>query len=367
MKISVDIFKDSLNPHDGSLNLKKLYLNLYGHFPYEFIYTFSSEIQVDLNKVTDANINEAFPLCIIHRRGYLTGNTMSAASDEVDPDDFMYGKEAYLVIITPKRFYQIDPYGIHFYYDPGDDWRDMLKQITVLLNLETAAPKQSEISLVSYGGGDYYTIESKIEPFTIDIKTNYNDDFGPIYEKTVNFLKQKKSGIVLFNGTFGTGKTSFIKHLITEYPAKYVFITSSIAERLNTPEFISFLMDHKNSIFILEDCEQIIKKRDFNYFNGAISHILNMSDGILSDIFNFKFICTFNDSITSIDPALLRKGRCYAAYEFMPLCKEKTIALLKSLGHKDKDIKDVGPMTLADIYNYEVKIDNQPKQKKIGF
>ena len=121
MKISVDIFKDSLNPHDGSLNLKKLYLNLYGHFPYEFIYTFSSEIQVDLNKVTDANINEAFPLCIIHRRGYLTGNTMSAASDEVDPDDFMYGKEAYLVIITPKRFYQIDPYGIHFYYDPGDD------------------------------------------------------------------------------------------------------------------------------------------------------------------------------------------------------------------------------------------------------
>ena len=87
--------------------------------------------------------------------------------------------------------------------------------------------------------------------------------------------------------------------------------------------------------------------------------------GIMSDIFNGKFICTFNTDISKVDPALLRKGRCFGKYEFKKLDAKKAEALLKERGF---DIKKCDDMTLADIYNYEVTdIEESPSQKRIGF
>ena len=85
----------------------------------------------------------------------------------------------------------------------------------------------------------------------------------------------------------------------------------------------------------------------------------------MSDIFNVKFICTFNADIEKIDEALLRKGRCFANYEFKPLNVNKTKFLLNKLGIK---VDKVQEMTLADIYNYEDSnySENKPS-KKIGF
>ena len=139
-----------------------------------------------------------------------------------------------------------------------------------------------------------------------------------------------------------------------------------MAEHLASPEFMSFMLDHKDSVFILEDCEQILMNRTDGFGeNGAIANILNMSDGLMSDIFNVKFICTFNADIDKIDPALLRKGRCFANYEFKPLCKEKVKALLHKLGIKVENVKE---MTLADIYNYgDNNYEESKPVKKIGF
>jgi ATP-dependent 26S proteasome regulatory subunit len=103
--------------------------------------------------------------------------------------------------------------------------------------------------------------------------------------------------------------------------------------------------------------------REENRFGGAIANILNMSDGLMSDIFNVKFLCTFNTDIDNIDDALLRPGRCYNKYEFKELCEEKTAKLLNKQGHTPKVVK---PMTLANIYNYNPETEVETK-KKIGF
>lgn len=347
----------------GAIEPLYLYIELFGSAPNEFYYSFSSEKDINLDNVSNEDIYSKFPKATVIRRGYISESTTSAMDEDINYHDYNYGRNSNLLIVDSNLIYTIDPYGIRIYYST-QEWKELLESIIEVVNPSRIKLNAAQISLIGYGNGDFYTIDSKIEPFSIDIDTNYNDDFKPIYEKTVKFLEQRKSGLVLFNGTFGTGKTSFIKHLITNYPAKYLFITGNMADQIGSPEFLSFLMDNKNSIFILEDCEQIIKKRDFNQFNGAISHILNMSDGILSDVFNYKFICTFNDNIENVDQALLRNGRCYAQYEFKPLCKEKSIKLLKSLGHKNTNIS--GPMTLADIYNYTPE-ENKSKTKKIGF
>lgn len=134
---------------------------------------------------------------------------------------------------------------------------------------------------------------------------------------------------------------------------------------MGEPEFISFMMENKDSIFILEDCEQVLMAREENRFGGAIANILNMSDGLMSDIFNIKFICTFNTDVENIDEALLRPGRCFVNYEFKPLSADKSAKLLESLGHSIDKPRD---MTLAQIYNYKPE-ENTSKQvsRKIGF
>lgn len=160
-------------------------------------------------------------------------------------------------------------------------------------------------------------------------------------------------------------KTSLIRSLITSLPKHYVFITNGIAEHLGSPEFTSFLLDNRDSVFILEDCEQILRKRtDTNFFSSGIANILNMSDGLLSDIFNIKFICTFNADMNIIDDALLRKGRCYANYEFKELEPHKVQKLLHKRGF---DVDNPKPMTLAEIYNYSNNDYSIKPKRKIGF
>ena len=161
-------------------------------------------------------------------------------------------------------------------------------------------------------------------------------------------------------------KTSLIRHLCSTIAKDYVIVPNSVASRLGDPDFISYITSCKDYVFILEDCEQLLVDREDNPWNNAITTILNMADGLLSDIVNIKFICTFNAAVDKIDKALLRKGRCFAKYEFKELCEEK----VEKLNAKyNLGLKEIKPMTLAEIYNAE-KTDyseEENKPRKIGF
>jgi ATP-dependent 26S proteasome regulatory subunit len=99
--------------------------------------------------------------------------------------------------------------------------------------------------------------------------------------------------------------------------------------------------------------------------NNHLTTLLNLSDGIIGDSFNFKFICTFNANITKIDKAILRKGRMRLKYEFKALCADKTKKLAESL---NRNINEGESLTLADIYNYNLNNGGETiKNAKIGF
>ena len=256
---------------------------------------------------------------------------------------------------------------VTIYYDNQslDEIASLAEKIFNSFPIKEDEDKSAKISLIKVYQGDYYTQDKDIKPTIIDIDENYNDDFKPVYEDTVKFLNERSSGLVLFWGTPGTGKTTLIRHLCSAVPREYVIVPNSIACRLADPDLVTFITDHTDSVFILEDCEQLLEDRSENPFNSAITTILNMADGLLSDVCNIKFICTFNAPISKIDPALLRKGRCIAKYEFGKLTANKVRILNDkyNLGH-DK-IKD---MTLAEVYNSD-KPDytEESKQIKIGF
>lgn len=241
----------------------------------------------------------------------------------------------------------------------GNDDVEALNKFVEDFKKYYVAPEEEKNNLFLLGTtqAGYTLIKSHVkEVEDFDVNKHYNDDFLPEYEKIDKFIDQNdRSGLVILHGEKGTGKTTYIRHLINKYPnKKFVNVPSNMITLLSEPSFGSFLLTLNNHVIILEDCENAIRDRKVSGTGAAVSLLLNMTDGLLSDDLGIKFICTFNDDVRNIDQALMRKGRLVSKYEFKPLCVEKTNNLLKELSFIGEDTVSVTtPMTLADIFNYE--------------
>jgi len=203
----------------------------------------------------------------------------------------------------------------------------------------------------------------KSQETIIDIDKNYNNDFSPVNDRISKSIEANESGIILLHGEPGTGKTTYIKSLITNYiDTNFVFIQNEFISNLLDPDFITFLLKQRNTILVIEDAEKVIASRENENQSSVVSTILQLTDGLFSDYLNIKVICTFNTSLSKIDTALLRKGRMIAMYKFKPLSIVKTNELLKAINIKKADKE----LTIADIYNYKQNSFIEEK-KKIGF
>jgi ATP-dependent 26S proteasome regulatory subunit len=173
---------------------------------------------------------------------------------------------------------------------------------------------------------------------------------------------ESKKGLYLLYGDPGTGKTSFIKSVLSNINRQAIFITPSMAVHLASPEMIALLSNYPGSVLIIEDAEKILMKREADN-SEAVSTILNLSDGFTADFLNLNIICTFNTEINEIDPALLRKGRLKGMQEFKKLDEKAIYNLIKEFGFK---LDTVQSMTLAELWNYSGTIQT-PEMKSLGF
>jgi len=226
-------------------------------------------------------------------------------------------------------------------------------------------PKTPKFKVLIHQDNGFNTEDVETGDFkSINIQELYNDDFVEIDNIIHDSMQKTESGMILLHGEPGTGKTTYIKHLISKYQDKqFIFIQNDFVKDLLKPTFISFLLQNKNAILIIEDAEKVVVSRDNSSDDSVVSTILQLSDGLFSDFLNIKIVCTFNTNIDRIDKALLRKGRMIAKYKFAPLAAEKTAALAQKLGYEDIS----GSLTLADIFGYEHRGFSNQTKKGIGF
>ena len=227
--------------------------------------------------------------------------------------------------------------------------------------------RENNIALVIQTPRGYDTTTFELPKQKLDIELGYGKKFKPIHEKIIHKLNEPKSkGLVLLHGTPGTGKTHYLKYLASKIKNKRVlFIPPFLADFITSPEMTPFLIQNAGSVLFIEDAERVITDRESGGGNG-VSNILNITDGILSDILNIQIVATFNMDKAKIDSALLRKGRLIAEHKFDALPVEDSQALIDHLGYQHKAEK---PMTLTEIYNLsEVEYKSEDKGKPtIGF
>jgi len=230
---------------------------------------------------------------------------------------------------------------------------------------KAAYTPKMKIIVPEQGGLDTRSVD--LDPnVPVDIDKHYNDDFKPIYETIIQRLnKQKDKGLVLLHGKPGTAKTTLVRHLTTQIKDKpVIFLPNSLAAQLASPNMLGLFLENKNSVIVIEDAEDLLTDRGSNYNKEGVSNLLNVADGLLSDVLNIQIICTFNCNLNLIDKALLRKGRLIAKYEFTELSVDKSNALLKELG---KDYITKEPMCITDIFNFDDAKYTNKERPKIGF
>ncbi len=222
-------------------------------------------------------------------------------------------------------------------------------------------------NLFMNNGGPYLHFNEIPDKYLISIEDNYNDSFQEENKLILQSLKEGGTSLCLFHGDPGCGKTHYIRYLIAELckeKKKVIYFPNEHIHFLSDPSFLHFFKDHKKSIIIIEDAEEILTSRELTLSNRGISNLLNLTDGLMGDFLELKFVCTFNTAIDKIDKALLRKGRITTNYKFEKLSVEKSNKLLEKL---NKDYTTDVEMTLAEIYNLEQKDNSEKKERKIGF
>ena len=188
-----------------------------------------------------------------------------------------------------------------------------------------------------------------------------------LLNRLIDRLTNSNKGLFLFHGVPGSGKTQYLRYLISMLSEEktIIYVPSSMMYNIADPEFVSFIGGFKDTLLLLEDAENILANT-VDDRSQAVSNILNMTDGLLNDYMDIQIIATFNTDAKLIDNALKRAGRLQISYKFNKLSKTDANILAKELG-LTKTFESGA--TLAEIYEGANQIieDDLQTENKIGF
>src|SRR3990167_570832 len=90
----------------------------------------------------------------------------------------------------------------------------------------------------SYQG--FHLKDVQMEQVDIDLPLHYGDEFMVVHNKAIEFINSNKSGLALFHGDVGTGKSFYLKHLLMLSSKKVIYVPSSLVARMAEPDFLKF-------------------------------------------------------------------------------------------------------------------------------
>lgn len=185
-------------------------------------------------------------------------------------------------------------------------------------------------------------------------------DFPTIDDYLDAYIDSDASILILI-GPPGTCKTTLIKHMIQRSgdDAKVTYDPKILSEDGFFAEFIS----DSSRFLVMEDADEFLSARHEG--NTMMHKFLNVSDGLISAHDKKLVFSTNLPSVSSIDDALMRPGRCFDVLQFRALSRAEAQAVLDEIGDT-RALPDGGEFTFAEIFA-KLPSGGGFKKRSIGF
>jgi hypothetical protein len=240
-----------------------------------------------------------------------------------------------------------------FYYSEKSDLEKINSLIDTLNSVKIEEdffeePKKSKLNIISVSPDKLFlqpidlNIEDKVSP-----EEKYSQEVIKNVKKLKKKIKNSKKGLSIFYGERGLGKTEMVKHLISELDKTSIFIPSnSLDLTINNPDFKKLI--NKDTLLIIDDCE-FFSNVQISKMNFITNNILQLVDGILSDVLDLHIILIFNEeSLDEIDENILDCNNLIEVIEFKEIDVDLSNELSKTFGF-NKKYKT--PQRLVDVVN----------------
>jgi hypothetical protein len=203
-------------------------------------------------------------------------------------------------------------------------------------------------------------LENKNMPFTEMYPFLNGETLDEYYDRYMN----SDASILLLLGPPGLGKTAMIRGLL-RYANQSAILTYHTKLLESDEFFASWFRSKDENIVIMEDSDTMLLPRADG--NSMMNRFLNLGDGLIT-LKNKKMIFTTNlPNVSSIDEALLRKGRCHDVVEFSYLNKDQASLIADKAGICF--VADQEKYTIADIFadTRTNKVSSVKRHQQFGF
>lgn len=194
-----------------------------------------------------------------------------------------------------------------------------------------------------------------------DVKNIFDNEVFSGTKRIITNLKKAKSGkVYLLAGDRGNGKNKILNSIVSNTNKFFLYLPINIlANTLNNPDFLIFLKNIKNTIIIIEGCEDFFTKSLYVKNAEYTKYILGLIDGLFADSLGISFILTMNTDLSKIDGNLLNMVDEDNLLYIDKISKEKATKISKDLGF---NIVYKNSARLTDVMNGCVSII-----KRIGY
>jgi hypothetical protein len=237
------------------------------------------------------------------------------------------------------------------YYTSNTDLDKIINVIDVVADFS----KKIEIRWITDTNGNYSNIIEIVDDVVSDTIYPYVPNGVNAYIE--DFL-QSKSSILILLGPPGTGKTGFIRHILSMLDKK-AYVTYNEQVFKGDSVFADFMSSTSSGAFVIEDADLLLRSRESG--NELMSKFLNIGDGIIRMNGKKLIFSTNLPSTKDIDPAILRAGRCYDALHFRPLTLDEANVACRE--YELEEFTENKEYKLTEIFNRRII----KKQRTVGF
>ncbi len=343
------ILLDYIGESSSDIIVEKVYIQLFGEFPNLYTINFVIDLENILRR--------------LKKKYQLTDQEFIIKTEEACRDNWNrvnYSSSTYLIKLPDRILLNISSSKAEIYYSKQTDSKSIKDLVASLKTRKKKKniDKRSFYLLKSEGGGEFSLKKVEANKVELDLSLYFNDDFPAFHNKIISFLDDKQSsGLVLIHGKHGTGKTTYLKHLIFNTDHKFILVQRNLFTALDSISLFFYLKEFSDFVLVLEDCDSLLT--GMGKYNQLAGFLRN-SQGLMSNDFVYKMICTASVQAHQLNNNYLRKAQKIYRYEMTELPVEKA-RRIRQLHGINKEV--TRPMVLEEVVN---PLDVFT-EKKLGF